>query len=250
MAEFYDLDDFRVARSSQEEPATRNQKLLAEIRAKAELANTPEARLLNELRSMEETLLANHRQYGRLWEAADQLGIDPAVRTSSQLAAAADGMFPEGVPPLPASITAESREVFSPAEMDHEQVQAGIEKLFKDFRIKPMTFMDATCALYVEGFRGERHIRVRIGREPFHEGIITPDIAITFQGRLTADAVAAHFSRVREILDGPQLDGPEAAKTHVPSPADIAKGRAADGPADSNGSEQGNGHSPDRSRGR
>jgi hypothetical protein len=84
-------------------PLSRNQELLAQIQAQAKAADTPENRLLNELRGMEETLLGNHRQYVRLWEAAAQLGITPPVRTASQIVAEADG-FPAGTPPLPPSI--------------------------------------------------------------------------------------------------------------------------------------------------
>jgi hypothetical protein len=97
--------DFGSNRSPENDPPrTRNQELLAQIQAAAEAADTPEARLLSELRGMEETLLAKHREYVRLWEAADQLGIRPPVRTASQIVAEADG-FPPGTPPLPPSLS-------------------------------------------------------------------------------------------------------------------------------------------------
>lgn len=104
MAEIYDLASYRAAKSPHEVPPTRNQEILAQIQAQAKVADTPEARLLNELRGMEETLLGKHRQYARLWEAADRLGINPPVRTGWQILADAEGMFPQGTPPLPPAI--------------------------------------------------------------------------------------------------------------------------------------------------
>ena len=96
------LDERVCERARGDPPGTRNQQLLAQIRADAHAADTPEARLLNELRGMEETLLGNHRRYARLREEADQLGISPPIRTASQIVAEADG-FPQGTPPLPPS---------------------------------------------------------------------------------------------------------------------------------------------------
>jgi hypothetical protein len=106
MAKVYDLDAYRNAERPQDEPPrSRNQEILAELQAKQQALDTPKARLLNELRGMEETLLAGHRRYARLWEAADQLGINPPVRTPSQILAEAEGMFPEHTPSLPPSLS-------------------------------------------------------------------------------------------------------------------------------------------------
>jgi hypothetical protein len=102
MAKIIDFDPHRSSRKASQ--PTRNQEILAQILAEAKAADTPEARLLNKLRAMEETLLANHRQYVRLWEAADQLGITPPVRTAEQIVAEANG-FPPGTPPLPPSLS-------------------------------------------------------------------------------------------------------------------------------------------------
>jgi len=68
---------------------SRNQQLLAQIQADAKVADTPEARLLSEIRGMEETLLGNHRQYARLWNAAEQLGIKPSVAMPGEILAKA-----------------------------------------------------------------------------------------------------------------------------------------------------------------
>jgi hypothetical protein len=96
--------DFETHRSPENDPPrTRNQELLAQIQAEAKAADTPEARLLNELRATEEILLANHRQYVRLWEAADQLGITPPVRTAEQIVRDAD--IPPGMLPVTPCLT-------------------------------------------------------------------------------------------------------------------------------------------------
>jgi hypothetical protein len=101
MAEIHDLAQLRAAKMPKEARQTPNQEILARIQARAQAADTPEARLLTEMRAMEETLFANHRRYVRMWEAADQLGILPPVRTAKQIVADADPMFPVGTPPLP-----------------------------------------------------------------------------------------------------------------------------------------------------
>jgi hypothetical protein len=105
MAEIHNFPSRQAHPSPQDAPLpSRNQEILARIQTDAKAQDTPEAKLLSELRGMEETLLANHRQYVRLWEAADQLGITPPVRTASQIVAEADGL-PEGTPPLPPSLS-------------------------------------------------------------------------------------------------------------------------------------------------
>lgn len=94
MAKIYDFGPGRGGEPLWDGPSrSRNQAILDELRAKL-AADTPEARLLSELRGLEETLLGNHRTYVRLWEAADQLGITPPVRTAAQIVAEAD--TPEG----------------------------------------------------------------------------------------------------------------------------------------------------------
>jgi hypothetical protein len=45
-----------------DQPRTSNREILDRIEAMAAAADTPEARLLSELRGMEETLLGNHRK--------------------------------------------------------------------------------------------------------------------------------------------------------------------------------------------
>jgi hypothetical protein len=112
--------DFGIHLSPRDDPPrTPNQEILDRIKAMAEAADTREARLLSELRGMEETLLANHRKYARLWEAAEQLGIVPPVRTAERIVADADPMFPEGTPPLPTclSVMTGSPEERTPADL-------------------------------------------------------------------------------------------------------------------------------------
>jgi hypothetical protein len=83
MAKIIDFDSHGSPRN--DPPSTRNQELLAQLQAQAKAADTSQARLLNELRGMEATLLANHRQYVRLWDAARQHGIDPPVATAAEI---------------------------------------------------------------------------------------------------------------------------------------------------------------------
>jgi hypothetical protein len=77
----------------QEQPRTHNQKILANIEATAKAADTPQNRLLSELRGTEETLLYNHVRFARLRETAEQLGIKPPVMTPAEIIAKADSML-------------------------------------------------------------------------------------------------------------------------------------------------------------
>ena len=100
MAEIYHFGSHRADEPPQDgSHRTRNQEILDRLRAEQEAADTPQARLLSELRGMEETLLGNHRQYERLWEAAEQLGIRPPVRTAEQIVKEITSSWPTPLPP-------------------------------------------------------------------------------------------------------------------------------------------------------
>jgi hypothetical protein len=104
MAKIYELGAYQPnTQAPVDSPVSHNQEILARLQAMQEAYETPEARLVSELRGMEETLLANHRQYVRLWEAADRLGITPPVRTAEQIVREAD--VPQGLSPLPPSLS-------------------------------------------------------------------------------------------------------------------------------------------------
>jgi hypothetical protein len=99
MADIYDFGSHRAGEPPQDgPPRTRNQEILDRFLAEQKAA-TPQARLLNELRAMEETLMGNHRQYERLWEAAEQLGIRPPVRTAGQIVKEIASSWPTPLPP-------------------------------------------------------------------------------------------------------------------------------------------------------
>src|SRR5687768_12397219 len=88
MAEIYDFGSSRAGRPPREgPPRSRDQEILARLHAQLKAADTPEARLLSELRGLEETLLGNQWRYARLWEAAEQLGIEPRLPTPAEIIA-------------------------------------------------------------------------------------------------------------------------------------------------------------------
>jgi hypothetical protein len=82
MAEIYDLNAHRVAGPAREAPITRNQQILAEIRARW-AARTPEEILAAEINGTEEELQAVQRRYARLIEAKERLP-SPANIADSQ----------------------------------------------------------------------------------------------------------------------------------------------------------------------
>jgi hypothetical protein len=72
---------------------SRNRTSLAQLRIAHHASDTPTARLIAEIRGLEETLLGNHRQYARLLRCAAVLGIEPPVATPAEIVAGAEAAF-------------------------------------------------------------------------------------------------------------------------------------------------------------
>jgi hypothetical protein len=86
MAKIYDFGAYRAGPPPRDQPPlSRNREILARLQARLKAADTPETRLVNELRGLEETLLGNHRRYARLWEDAERLGLKPPLPTPSEI---------------------------------------------------------------------------------------------------------------------------------------------------------------------